>query len=282
MPALDRLVAITEEGIKVSEIAMALGLFGSDEIENPAAFAIRKFGRVDELPNGAYATVMSHVTSGGGIQIVEFLDTAISMYLVGIVGETSTVKLYYLDDNLDRQNVTIVLTEDTPILAATDIRFPYRMKVISADDSAGIISLQNLAADTVYLEIPNGIDKDNQSQFAAYVVPTGYIGFITQVYASATKDKPVRVQYRYKPEGEANKVARPVELVSGVWTEVFSLGYTFNEGTLLEVRALASNPLTQISCGWDMVVIRKDAFNAFARNYLNEPNFDIEVNMGWS
>ena len=166
-----------------------MGYLKADE-----AFNISKFARFT-LPNNSTRLCASFNN------LNPFLDTPTQLYVVSTsAADTQAIRIYYIDQNRDAQEIDVVLSGQTAVPLGTDIYCVWRMVNISSQDVVGKVSVTSNAApaggnpadNTVYGQIPApsyltlGVPL-NQSQTTVYSIPRGFTGFLTQVTAGANK-----------------------------------------------------------------------------------------------
>lgn len=177
-------------------------LIDTGYVDPSVMFKVDKFARA-VLQNGVVGLLASFNNT------MPFLDTPTELYIASNnAADTMSVKIQYIDQNRDRQEIDVTLTGTTPISLGTNIYCIWRMYNISDTDHQGTITVTSNATGIpandleVYCNmiIINGY-PNNQSVTGVFSIPAGYSGFITRASVQADKGADVKGAMFVRPLG---------------------------------------------------------------------------------
>lgn len=107
-------------------------------------------------------------------------SSAITMYLAGTNGDTASILISGLDAKYAPISETLVMNGATPVPTVKQYLRINSMQVTvgSATNPAGVVTLKNLAADTIYAQINTGVGR---TQAAIYTVPAGFTFYLSRI-----------------------------------------------------------------------------------------------------
>ena len=173
-----------------------------------------------------------------------------------------TVQVFGLDENLEPVDEIVTLDGTTPVPLTNLYERLNRMKVLTAGsggENDAVISAVRDVTNEVFATIPSGL---NQTQIAAYTIPAGKVGVLTNLWVSIGlangNSGSAEVTLRARPQGGVYQAARSFTLSNSAAVNPITLPVTFDEGTDLKVRVEdISDNNTFITAEFDLVLVDK-------------------------
>ena len=143
--------------------------------------------------------------------------SAITMYVAGTNGDSASILISGLDAGYKPISETVVMNGSTPVPTVKQYLRINSMQVTagSATNPAGVVTLKNLAANTIYAQINTGVGR---TQAAIYTVPAGYTFYLSRIDVNTSLNGSNFATYQ-------NKTATPSGVITLTQQAPFAINY---------------------------------------------------------
>lgn len=228
-------------------------------------FRVNKFGRNPDVDTGAQEDIVSY----GGTKT--YLSVADTLYISSSnAGDTVDIVASGLDADGNRQEVTQALNGQTKTEIGSGVTWldVFRGWNANSTDLAGDVYIY--ADDTVTGGVPDTASKvlakidqtKQQTHIAAYIIPSGYTGYLLGWYASMNRSNTTGASDVELFSREDGKVFRSKDIrgLAGSGNSSFIHYYpiapSYSELTTLKVSANVSANDTDISAGFSLLCVK--------------------------
>jgi len=223
---------------------------------------VLKFGRNVDVDTGA----TEDIWDGGGIWVAPTtarLHTIVS----GSASDTSagtgarTVEIYGLGDTGLLQTETITMAGTSDVTTTLEYTMIHRMIVRAAGSGGGNVGIVSATAITDATVTAQIAISNNQTLMAIYQVPSDKKGCIVGYYADMNRSVTTGAANIFlvaKPDGEVFQIKQVNGIVGAggsIFQRDFKLPSCFDPLTILKLQATTSANNTDVSAGFDIVLI---------------------------
>ncbi len=184
--------------------------------------------------------------------------SAITMYIAGTNGDSASILISGLDASYAPISETVVMNGATPVATTKQYLRINGMQVTagSATNPAGVVTLKNLAADTIYAQINAGVGR---TQAAIYTVPAGYTFYLSRIDVNTSLNGNNFATYQ-------NKTVSPNGVVTLTQQAPFAINYhtqrvmprAFVEKTDVQLQCKVNSTTGVISISQEGYLIKND------------------------
>lgn len=232
----------------------------------PGHSSLHKFGRNPDIDTASGFEV---IWNGGGSYTgfdatgAEIVTVSGGANDVATTGTGAwTVQIWGLDANYAEQTEVISLNGVTLVDSVNSYIRMHRMRVTTAGslgwNDAAITCAQKVTTAVVFAVLPA---QYNSTMIAAYTIPAGKTGYITNWFAglSGRNNADCQVRLRKRPFGAAFQVTEEIS-VKGTSTSIFTRNYATPKGPLSEkadifIESDTDTNNTGVAAGWDMILV---------------------------
>lgn len=182
---------------------------------DPLYNVVHKFGRNDDF------STTEDIWGAGGTIVWQTVEQTATVTITGAnaakddgnpVGTGArTLTIQGLDDSWAEVEETITLEGATPVITTQKFRRIFRAWVATAGsdlNNQGLITITFTVSgdDAVVIQVGEG-----QTQYGAYTIPAGKLGFIASIFMSLDATKPVTFKF-WKKDGTATDSSKRLQL----------------------------------------------------------------------
>ncbi len=212
-------------------------------------------------PSLTLATIEETIWDTGGVY--QWIDIPSQLSIVsdnvnddwGGSGAQS-VRLYGLNSDWDMITEDVQLNGTTPVSTAQTYQRIHQMTIPAIEGGGAKDAIGTIAAKigaTVHAQIING---NNQTLMALFTVPRNYTGFIIYGNACVGKSKEVFVKFRTRDYEGVFTLDCPVFIFESTFDKRFEVPHRINEKSDIVMSAYATADDTEVSGGFDILLVR--------------------------
>jgi len=229
-----------------SETNIALGLVGGYSM-------VDKFGKNTDVD-----TSYEDIWNAGGDHVL--LTSASTMTVTSIGVDTSgdtganTILISGLDGNYDIQTETVTLDSTTPPTTVNSFIWINRVAVVesgSGEVNANDISITATTGGSTQAYIIAG---EGQTQISLYMIPNGYVGYLTRGFLTTDTSQIITGQLMVKPFEDSWNLKRQIIITEGLYDIDLTGSGEIPEKSLIKWRAIASGQNNIVASGFKLIL----------------------------
>ena len=220
-----------------------------------------KFGH-----NGDVGATLETLWGEGGIYVYPAAATIMQVSSSDVDDDlggsgATTISILGMDANYNEQTEDVILDGQSQVPTAKAYLRVYRMKVLTAGASLwneGTIYIGTGAPTTGKPSTVYGLIEpfQNQTLMALYTIPTGFRGYVVQTLFTSSVAKQVACGLYARPEGGVFNIQEYTSLISGDVRMPHTTTSVFEPHTDIEARASAGGAGGDVSCQFEVVLVR--------------------------